>query len=432
MTKPLVLRSRRVVLPSGTRAADISIGDGVIQSVDDHGQTRALDSVEDCGDDLILPGLCDTHVHLNDPGRESWEGFRSGTLAARAGGICTVVDMPLNSSPVTTTVAALRQKQAAADGKLFVDVALHAGVIPASALTVCEIIDAGAIAAKAFMCHSGIDEFPATGESDLRVAMQALAKSDVPLLVHAELVHDVPAMTDPRSYADYLATRPPQFERHAIEMLIRLARQTGCHVHIVHLADAGCLPMIADAKAQGLKLTVETCPHYLAFTAEEIQDGQTQFKCAPPIRDAANGDALWQGLKGGSIDMIVSDHSPCPVAMKCLDTGRFDQAWGGVSSLQLGLPIVWTEARRRGFGIEDVVRWMSSAPAGLVGLSSGIAPGQPAHLVRFDCDAAWVVDQQKLLHKNPVTPYHGRQLSGRVVQTWVHGEQNVEPVGKLI
>ena len=432
MTKRLVLRSRRVELPSGTAAADVKIVDGKIDSIETHGTQVADDEVRDFEDLVLLPGLVDTHVHINEPGRESWEGFESGTAAAKAGGICTIVDMPLNSSPVTTTPSALDLKRSAAMGKTHVDVGFHAGVTPKSASAVDQLIRHGALAAKAFLCDSGIDEFPPVGEDDVRVALRLLADLDVPLLVHAELTHDVPLMKKPTRYADYLTSRPPSFERQAVAMMIRLARETGCHVHIVHLADAGCLPAIADARAEGLKLTVETCPHYLYFAAETIADGQTQYKCAPPIRDAENRESLWDGLRDGLIDMIVSDHSPCPINMKSLESGRFDLAWGGVSSLQLGLPVIWTAAKERGFSIRDVVRWMSVAPASLVGLPQGIAPGNPAHLVVFDPEQDWQVNQERLLHKNRLTPYHDCRLQGLVCETFVHGQTFDSPGGRLV
>ena len=432
MSTRLVLRSRRVELPLETAAADISVIGGMIHTVDAYGSQVSDCEVRDFGNLVLLPGLVDTHVHINEPGREKWEGFASGTAAAKAGGICTIVDMPLNSSPVTTSPAALEQKRSAAAGKICVDVGFHAGVIPSNAFVVDEVIRAGALAAKAFLCDSGIDEFPASTENDVVIAMKLLAELDVPLLVHAEVTHDVPSMTNPSSYAGFVASRPPSFERTAVEMMIRLARETGCRVHIVHLADAGCLPMIAAARAEGLKLTVETCPHYLFFTSEMISDGQTQFKCAPPIRNSENREALWDGLRDGLIDMIVSDHSPCTIDLKSLESGRFDKAWGGISSLQLGLPVVWTAAKERGLSIADVVRWMSAAPANLVNLPQGIIAGHPAHIVVFDPDQKWQVDQTRLLHRNPITPYHGSELLGVVCETFVHGKSLESGGGRLL
>ena len=384
MTSRRVVRSRRVMLPNETIAADLLIDEGIIQSVEQHGSLTDIDEIYDAGELHVLPGLVDTHVHLNEPGRVEWEGFETGTAAARAGGVTTLVDMPLNSSPVTTTVEALSAKREAAKGKSHVDVGFHAGLVPESVGAIGDLVYEGALAVKTFLCHSGIDEFPETGEEDLRTAMQLLGKRDTKLLAHAEIVQSVPSITEPTHYAQFSQSRPPSFEKNAIALLIELMRDTECAVHVVHLADAGCLPMIREAREAGLPLTVETCPHYLFFSDEQILDGATQFKCAPPIRDKTNREALWRGLSDGLIDFIVSDHSPCPIEMKRLDSGRFDEAWGGISSLQLGLPVIWTEASRRGISLDQVVRWMSTKPAELLNLPQGIAAGKPAHLFVFD------------------------------------------------
>ena len=426
-----VIRCTQIELPEETLGCDLVIEDGIIQSIDPYGSNLEHDSVHNFGDLVVLPGLIDSHVHLNAPGRSEWEGFESGTRAAKAGGITTLVDMPLNSSPVTTSVAALDAKRKETHGKLHVDIAFHAGVVPQSVSDVADVVHAGAVAAKAFLCHSGLDEFPNVAVDDLRMVMPELKALEVPLLVHAELVHLVPEMKDPRCYADYLATRPRSFERRAIELLIELASETGCHVHIVHLADGESIRPIAAAKHSGIPITVETCPHYLCIDIDEIEAGQTQFKCAPPIRGRADREALWEGLADGTIDMIVSDHSPCPPSMKCLESGRFDQAWGGISSLQIGLPLIWTEAKRRGFAIRDVVRWMSVEPANLLGLKHGIKVGEAAMLCVFDPNETWVIDQNDLHHRHPISPYHGRQVKGRVVQTFVHGCIDDEPRGRL-
>lgn len=429
----VVIRSRRVELPERSAACDLVIDDGVIVAIHPLGTQTEANEVCDLGDQVLLPGLVDTHVHLNSPGRTDWEGFETGTRAAKAGGVTTLVDMPLNSVPVTTTPDALRSKQLEASGKIHVDVAMHAGVVPENAARVGEVIDAGAIAAKAFLCHSGIDEFPGVTEADLRRAMPALKERRVPLLVHAEIVPpQKKPMSNPRRYADYLASRPRSFERSAIELMIALADETGCRVHVVHLADGESVEVLAAAKTRGVPITVETCPHYLCIDSESIVDGRTDFKCAPPIRGPEDREALWQGLRDGVIGMIVSDHSPCPPEMKRLDTGRFDQAWGGISSLQLGLPLIWTEASRRGFTLRDVIGWMSTGPANLVGLPAGIRVGNPAHLFVFDPDATWVVDQNLLHHRHPITPYHGRRLRGVIRDTFVHGHHDQLPWGRLV
>ena len=417
-----VLSSRRVVTPAGEVATSVRVRDGRIVELADYDPGVG----GDLGDLVLLPGLVDPHVHLNEPGRTEWEGFETGTAAAAAGGVTTLVDMPLNSSPVTTTAAALAAKRSAAAGKLSVDVGFHAGLVPGNESDIAALVDAGVLGVKAFLCHSGIDEFPAATEKELRAVMPLLAERGVPLLAHAEMVGDVPPMNDPRRYADYLASRPPSFERDAIALLIDLCRETGCRTHVVHLADAESLPALAEARAEGLPLTVETCPHYLTLAAEEIADGAIEFKCAPPIRGAENREGLWQGLADGVIDLIATDHSPCPPEMKRQEEGRFDLAWGGISSLQLSLPIVWSEAAKRGHSLVEVAGWLSHWPAELVGVEAGIAVGAPANLVVFDPDAEFVVRGKELKHRHPVTPYEGRTLRGVVQRTLLRG-QSIEP-----
>lgn len=411
--------SRRVVTPEGVYAATVVVERGLITAVE---PGQVADSKE-LHEFALLPGLVDPHVHLNEPGRTEWEGFETGTAAAAAGGVTTVVDMPLNSSPVTTTLAALEGKRSAAAGKLSIDVAFYAGLVPGNASELPALVDDGVVGVKAFLCHSGIDDFPAATERDLREAMPLLAELGVPLLAHAELVSDVPAPSDPCSYADYCRTRPPSFEREAIALLIDLCRETRCRTHLVHLADAGSLPELAAARAEGLPITVETCPHYLIFAAEEIPNGATPYKCAPPIRDAANREGLWQGLDDGIIDFIASDHSPCPPELKSLDAGRFDQAWGGISSLQIGLPAIWSQANARGYDLAAVANWMSHRPAELIGISAGIQVGAPANLVVFDTDARVTVRGEDLHHRHKVTPYEGHTLQGQVVATYLRGER---------
>ena len=424
----IVIQGQCVVFGNRIGPAALVIREGKIADVIAYGQFNAID----VGDAVILPGLIDPHVHLNEPGRTEWEGMATGTTAAAWGGITTLCDMPLNSSPVTTSVEALRAKREAAAGKLSVDVGFHGGVVPENIDKIESLLDSGVLGIKAFLCHSGIEDFPNVGEKELRAVMPVLASRGVPLLAHAEIAKPVAAMANPRSYADYLESRPPSFEREAIAMLIELCRETDCPVHIVHLADAGSVPMLREAKADGLPITVETCPHYLTFVAEEIPDGATAFKCAPPIRNRDNRECLWDALREGVIDLIASDHSPCPPQMKSLEEGRFDQAWGGISSLQLGLPVIWTEASRRGFGLADVVRWMSQGPADLLGLQRSLEVGNPADLVVFDANTSWVVDADMLYHRHKVTPYHRRLVQGMVRATLVRGMAATPGNGKTI
>jgi allantoinase len=383
----------------------------------------------------LLPGLVDTHVHVNDPGRVEWEGFPTATAAAAAGGVTTIVDMPLNSIPPTCTVDALEQKRRAATGRVLVDVGFWGGAVPSNVADLRPLHDAGVFGFKCFVLPSGVDEFAALSESELLTSMREIARFDGLLLVHAEdsgLIRAAPAS---RSYATFLHSRPPASEVSAIATVIRHATTTGARVHIVHLSSADALPLIADAKAAGVRLTVETCPHYLCFTADQIDDGATQFKCCPPIRDEGNREALWQALGDGLIDCVVSDHSPSTVALKRLDTGDFAAAWGGIASLQLGLPAVWTEARPRGFSLADVAGWMAAGPARLVGLTGKgrLEPGAAADLVCFAPDEPFTVDAAQLKHKNPITPYAGRQLTGSVRQTWLAGTPVADhPTGRLL
>jgi allantoinase len=374
----------------------------------------------------------DIHIHINEPGRTDWEGFDTASRAAAAGGITTMIDMPLNSSPVTTTFQALQQKRAAAQGQLWVDCGFHAGVVPENADQLAALARANVAGFKAFLCPSGIDEFPPVTEADLRPALTVLKTLPwpIPLLVHAELVQPLPEAVanqlaaNPRSYAAYLASRPPEWEHAAIRLLIELCREYRYPVHIVHLSSADALTMLAQAKDSGLPLTVETCPHYLCFGAEDIPDGDPRFKCAPPIRGRDNRDRLWEGLRGGVIDLIASDHSPAPPSLKELMTGNLQKAWGGIASLQLALPAVWTEAHRRGFTLVDVAEWMARRPGRWCRLwgRGSIEPEKPADLVIFDPEAPWTVEGAHLYHRHPVTPYEGRTLEGRVEYTIARGQ----------
>ncbi|MDQ2813028.1 MAG: allantoinase AllB [Actinomycetota bacterium] len=444
MRPDLVVRSRRAVLPEGTRAASIVVTGPVITAVADYGAQLDAARDVDLGEVALLPGLVDSHVHVNEPGRTEWEGFATATRAAAAGGVTTICDMPLNSLPPTVTVAALAAKRAAAIGQCWVDVAFWGGAIPGGEADLRPLHEAGVIGFKCFLLDSGAPEFPPLDASGLRSVLGLLAPLDALLVVHAEDATEVKDVSG-RDFGAFVASRPPVAERRAIEKVISAAAAagTGARAHIAHLSAAECVAMIAGAKAAGIRLTAETCPHYLYFAAEQVPDGATEFKCCPPIRDSVNREALWRGLEAGVIDCVVSDHSPCPPELKSRGSGDFGQAWGGISSLQLGLSVVWTVARRRGRTLDDVVRWMAAAPAALAGLTAKgrLAPGCDADLVAFDPDQSYLVDASRLQHRHPVTPYAGRTLTGRVRQTWLRGtslldgEKGVpagEPAGRLL
>ncbi len=383
--------------------------------------------IEDVGDAWVFPGLVDTHVHINEPGRTEWEGFATATRAAAAGGITSLVDMPLNSDPVTTNLDALRAKIDATKNQLAVDVGFHAGLVPGNRDDLEALIDAGVCGAKAFMVYSGIPEFPAAKRADLEAGMRLLAAHGLPLLAHAELDGPV-ALPEgsPQSYARYLASRPSSWEVDAIAMLLELVASTGCHVHIVHLATADALPMLAAARAKGLPVSVETCPHYLHLCAEDIPDGATAFKCAPPIRESTHREALWNALREGQIDMVASDHSPCPPAMKDPEGGDFFKAWGGIASLQFGLPLMITECRSRGIPLARIADWMSAFPATLGGLAAtkgAIRPGADADLVVIDPERTFDINGDIIRHRHKVTPYRGETLYGVVQKTYLRGHE---------
>jgi allantoinase len=433
-----VLRSTRVVTPEGERPAAVLVTGEVITAVLPHDAAPPPGArLTDLGDRVLLPGLVDTHVHVNDPGRTEWEGFASATAAAAAGGITTLVDMPLNSIPPTTTAAHLDVKRAAAHGRVHVDTGFWGGAVPGNAADLEPLHAAGVFGFKCFLLPSGVDEFPPLDRAGLAAAMDELARFDGLLIVHAEdphLIDGAPPHSGPH-YADFLASRPPAAEERAIAGLLELAAERDARVHVLHLSAASALPLIAEARRDGVRVTVETCPHFLTLTAEEVPDGATEFKCCPPIRGAANRDALWQALADGAIDAVVSDHSPSTIDLKHKDTGDFAAAWGGISSLQLGLPAVWTEARRRGRTLADVARWMSAGPAALAGLGAkgAIAPGRDADFAVLDPDASFTVDPARLHHRNPVTAYAGRTLTGVVTATYLRGQlvaENGTPVAK--
>ncbi|HEX9983546.1 MAG TPA: allantoinase AllB [Thermoanaerobaculia bacterium] len=426
------IRSTRVVTPEGIRAATVVVEGEQITAVDPYG-----DADVDYGDLAILPGLVDSHVHVNEPGRTEWEGFETLTAAAAAGGVTTIVDMPLNSIPSTTTVEALRIKQEALAGKCSVDVALWGGVVPGNVRELKPMIAAGARGFKCFLIDSGVAEFPHVNERELREAAHELAGTGVPLLVHAELPGPIEgagaalAGADPAEYGTWLHSRPPHAEDEAIELLLRVCEESGARIHVVHLSSAGALSLIAEARDRRLPLTAETTPHYLHFDAEQVPRGRTEFKCAPPIREHTNREQLWRGLTDGLLDIIVSDHSPCTPALKA---GSFNDAWGGIASVQLILPVIWTEARTRGFELEALARWLSAGPARLAGLKTkgAIAPRADADLCIFDPDETFVVTPEIIRHRHKVTPYLGETLHGTVKATWLRGRPiNPESEGSM-
>lgn len=437
----LRLTSERVVTPDGLRPATVTITDGRVTAVDDPGDTAdERTATIDAGGLVVLPGLVDSHVHVNEPGRTHWEGFATATRAAAAGGITTIVDMPLNCVPPTTDVSALRAKREVAAPQAFVDVAFWGGAVADNLDDLAALLAAGARGFKAFLCDSGVPEYGSVHPSALPDLLGRVAELETTLIVHAE-DPDVCAaaaarttQADPRRYEAWLASRPPEAEVAAVEALVEGSRRTGARVHVLHLSAAAAGEVVAAARAEGLPVSAETCPHYLTLCAEDVPDGRTEYKCAPPIRDRANADRLWDLLADGVIDAIVSDHSPCPPADKRPDTGDFLQAWGGIASLQLGLPLVWTAARARGHSLAEVVGWMATGPAAVAGLTDrgAIVPGRPADLVLFDPDATWHVDGARLEHRHAVTPHDGRGVTGRVVETWLAGTPIVRdgrPVG---
>lgn len=433
MPVDLVLRSRRTVLPTGEQPAAVVVGDGRILAIAGYHEQVPAAVDNDLGEVALLPGLVDTHVHVNEPGRTEWEGFATATLAAAAGGVTTIIDMPLNSLPPTVDPAALSVKRAAAQGRCHVDVGFWGGAVPDNRSALPGLYDAGVFGFKAFLADSGVPEFP-----PLDAAGLAAAFATVPALfvVHAEQPDHLHPATSSRRYRDFLASRPPAAEIDAVAAAIAAAAGSGSRMHILHLSAAEAVPLLAAARADGLAVSAETCPHYLTLAAEEIPDGATEFKCCPPIRERDNQDALWAALADGTISCVVSDHSPCLPALKTPETGDFATAWGGIASVSLGLPAVWTEAHRRGFTLADVVRWMAQAPADLVGLTrkGRLEVGADADLIAFDPGTSYHVDPARLRQRHPVSPYVGRRLTGIVRATWLRGVPVTldQPRGRLL
>ena len=432
--------SRRVVMEGEVRPAAVIVDDGLLKivRVAEADAPGPVTERHDCGEDALLPGLIDGHVHVNEPGRTEWEGFATATRAAAVGGVTTVIDMPLNNLPETTTVEALELKRSAAAGKCRVDWRAWGGAVGEGSdasmggneAHLIPLARAGVAGFKCFLIYPGCEGLGAIDEAGLRQAMPRIAESGLPLLVHAELAGPIVAAikglagTSWRCYETYLASRPDEAELAAIRLMIGLCREFRCRVHLVHLSTAQALPMLRAARAEGLPLTVETCPHYLYFAAEKIADGQTLLKCAPPIRGAANREELWQGLMEGTIDLVASDHSPCPPEMKDLEVGDFRTAWGGIASLSLTASVLWTGMGGRGLGLAELVRWLGSAPArlaGLEGVKGVIAEGADADLVVLAPEEEWRVTAEDLHFRHAVSPYVGERLRGRVKQTVVRG-----------
>ena len=424
--KLLVIRAGRTFIEGSFRPAAVVVEDKrIVDVVGVRDRIIAARTVLVPDDAALLPGLVDSHVHVNEPGRTEWEGFRSATLAAAAGGVTTIVDMPLNSLPPTTTAEALAIKRAAAAASAYIDIGFWGGAVPDNLGALAPLHDAGVFGFKCFLSPSGVEEFPHLSRPQLLAAMEEIAALGSRLIVHAEdpaYLGEEGALG--RGYEAFLASRPPASEASAIDAVIDGARRTGARAHILHLSDAHSLPAIRAAKAEGVALTVETCPHYLTIVAEEIPDGASEFKCCPPIREASNRDLLWEGVVDGTIDAIVSDHSPSTVDLKRSGGGDFGLAWGGIAGLQVGLSAVWTEARGRGIPLEAILPLFTTGPAAVAGLAGAgvITPGAPAHLAVFGFDDPFVIDAARLLHKNPITAYDHRVLSGKIRRTWLHGK----------
>jgi allantoinase len=435
----VVIRAPRAITANGEEGLCVGVADGRIAAVAPLGERLDAAQVVDLEpDEVLLPGLVDSHVHVNEPGRTDWEGFETATQAAAAGGVTTIIDMPLNSIPPTVDVAALEAKKKAAEGKCSVDVGFWGGAVPGNLGELRALHEAGVFGFKCFLIDSGVEEFPPLSAAELEEYLREVASFDGLMIVHAEDPAEIERAPQPEGgrYDTFLRSRPPSAERRAITTVLEGTRRTGARTHVLHLSSADAVPDLRAARAEGLPITVETCPHYLSFEAETIQEGATQFKCCPPIREAANREQLWQALAAGDIDCVVSDHSPCTADLKRLDVGDFGLAWGGVSSLQIGLPAVWTGARARGHALEDVVRWMAEHPARLAGLRTKgrLAVGYDADFCVFAPDDEFAVDPRRLHHRNPVTPYAGRRLDGVVRSTWLRGRPVAEhqPRGRFL
>ena len=442
ITPNFAIISHRVLTPKGERPAAILIQEEKIMDVVSISEIPSDCPVEDMKNDVVMPGLVDTHVHINEPGRTDWEGFETATKAAAAGGITTLVDMPLNCIPVTTTVDALNQKIAATKNQLWVDCGFYGGLIPDNLQDIESLADAGVLGFKAFLSHSGIDEFPNINEKHLREALPIFANKGIPVLVHAELENGATQSEDHSTYKSFQDSRPKSWENNAVKLLIQLSKEFDARIHIVHLSSADILAEIAQTRNDGYPISVETCPHYLHFSSEHISDGDTRFKCAPPIWESDNKEKLWSGLENGLINFITSDHSPCTAELKNLEVGDFEKAWGGISSIQFTLPVIWTECKTRGYSMDQLINWMSKQPAKFIGKDQQkgqISPGFDADLVCWNPDEKYIIQKEAIHHKNKLTPYEGESLYGVVNATFLRGQKVYEngeflgnPTGKTI
>jgi allantoinase len=422
----LAIKGNRVLTPEGLKKAVVLIKDGLVADVISFLPAEVNCEIIDTEDKILMPGIIDPHVHINEPGRTEWEGFDTATKSALAGGITTLVDMPLNSSPVTTSVKAFEEKISATKDHLHCNCGFWGGIIPGNENEIEGLIEKGVLGFKAFLTHSGIDEFPNVTEEDLRKAMPIIANHGLPLLVHCELATPSPKERGKgvRSYTQYMHSRPRKWEDDAIALMIRLCEEFNCRVHIVHLSSSNSIEQIVKAKEKGLPLTVETAQHYLYFNAEDIHDGQTQFKCAPPIREKENNEKLWQALKEGIIDFVATDHSPAPPSTRELKSGDFIKAWGGIASLQFALPVLWTAARKQNCSIVDILKWLSERPAVLLGIQKSkgkIQKGFDADLVVWNAEKQFTVTEEIIHHKHKITPYLNEKLYGAVEQTYLRG-----------
>ena len=442
ITPNFAIISHRVLTPKGERPAAILIQEEKIMDVVSISEIPSDCPVEDMKNDVVMPGLVDTHVHINEPGRTDWEGFETATKAAAAGGITTLVDMPLNCIPVTTTVDALNEKIAATKNQLWVDCGFYGGLIPDNLQDIESLADAGVLGFKAFLSHSGIDEFPNINEKHLREALPIFANKGIPILVHAELENGAIQSEDHSTYKSFQDSRPKSWENNAVKLLIQLSKEFDARIHIVHLSSADILAEIAQTRNDGYPISVETCPHYLHFSSEHISDGDTRFKCAPPIWESDNKEKLWSGLENGLINFITSDHSPCTAELKNLEVGDFEKAWGGISSIQFTLPVIWTECKTRGYSMDQLINWMSKQPAKFIGKDQQkgqISPGFDADLVCWNPDKKYIIQKEAIHHKNKLTPYEGESLYGVVNATFLRGQKVYEngeflgnPTGEII